>query len=529
MRALIICILIFQLISNTTAQEVTWTEDIAEIIYDNCTTCHRPGEIGPFSMTSYDETHVWANTIKFVTGIRYMPPWPPDREFSHFQGERGLTDEEIQKITDWADQGAPFGNPDVEPDPPTFPTGSQIGTPDLVLSFAEAYQHQGTNIDEYRVFVLPTGLAEDKIVKSVELRPGNRQIVHHALISYDLSGIAQQLDDETVEYGYTSFGGFGDGLDDAFTRQFPGYVPGQRPSFYPPGLGQLLPAGSDLLLQIHYAPIAAPEWDSTTVNIFFADEDEVVDRMVQNYIITPFTATGDPGEQSLILPPNQTKRYHYFLNNVPFDISVLAVWPHLHLLGQDWLVFGIYENDTIPLVKIDEWDFNWQGAYNYNRFQILPQGSSIHAYATYDNTSDNPLNPNNPPAWVSWGEKTTDEMFYLPISFVTYRNGDEDIVFNDSLTAIYNPPAEYSNAMLAPWPNPSRSNIEFRFRLHQSTRISLVVYDMEGRFIEQIFQDKKYSAGTHLVHHDLSSYDDGTYFVAIQGLDKTYYQMFQKL
>jgi hypothetical protein len=458
-----------------------------------------------------------------------MPPWPPDRSYSHFQGERGLSDDEIQKIADWADAGAPQGNPDNEPEVPTFPTGSQIGVPDLVLAFEEGYLHKGTNVDEYRVFVLPTGLVEDKIVKSIELRAGNRQIVHHALISYDLSGVAQQLDDETAEYGYTSFGGFGDGLDDAFTRQFPGYVPGQRPSFFPDGLGQLLPAGSDLLLQIHYAPVAADEWDSTTVNIFFADDDEVIDRMVQNYIITPFTASGDPGEQLLVLPPNQTKQYHYFINNLPIDISILAVWPHMHLLGQDWHVFGIDGNDTIPLIKIDNWDFNWQGAYNYNRFQILPRGSSLHAYASYDNTVNNPLNPNSPPKFVFWGEKTTDEMFYLPISFVSYRDGDEDIVFNDSLSSTYNPPSQNSNELFAPWPNPSREKIDFSFKLIKSAEVSLAIYDIEGRLIELVQQNQKYNAGHHTVTHRITEYGNGTYFISLQGLDKAYYQMFQKL
>ena len=517
------------LVGTMWSQEVTWSEEIAEIIYDNCTTCHRPGEIGPFALTSYDEARVWANSIKFVTEIKYMPPWPPDRDYAHFQGERGLTDDEIQKIATWADQGAPRGNPDLEPEAPEFPSGSQIGTPDLVLSFDRGYMHKGTNTDDYRVFVLPTGLAEDKTVKSVELRPGNRNIVHHALISYDVSGTAQQLDNGTPEYGYQSFGGFGDGLDEAFNRQFPGYVPGQRPAFFPDGLGQILPAGSDLLLQIHYAPVAADEWDSTTVNIFFADEDEVVDRLVQDYIITPFTAVGDPGQQLLILPPNTVTRYHYALNNLPFDVSILAIWPHLHLLGRDWLVFGLNGTDTIPLVKIDDWDFNWQGAYNYNSFQVLPQGSSIHAYATYDNTDNNPLNPNNPPAWVFWGEKTTDEMFYLPISFVQYREGDEDIVFNDSLSSTYNPPPAQAFALRAPWPNPSRNEIQFMFELYRSADISMIVYDIEGNVVESLITKEKYTAGEHSFMHDLSNYSVGTYFVSLEGLEKPHYQLFQKL
>ncbi len=520
---LLVCIMV--LTTYSVNSQATYADDVAEILYDNCTTCHRPGEIGPFSLTSYEEAAVWANSIKFVTELKYMPPWPPDREYSHFQGERGLTEGQIQTLAEWADNGAPRGNPDNEPAVPTFPSGSQLGTPDLVLSFEEAYLHKGTGVDEYRVFVLPTGLAEDKVVKSIELRPGNGKIVHHALISYDLSGTAQQLDDDTPEYGYTSFGGFGDGLEIAFLRQFPGYVPGQRPSFFPDGLGQLLPAGADLLLQIHYAPIAADEWDSTSVNIFFADEDEVVDRMVQNSIITPFTAS-NPG--LLWLPANQIKRQHYYLD-IPVDVSVMAIWPHMHLLGKDWEVFSVNGNDTLPLIKIDDWDFNWQGAYNYNRFQIIPAGSRIHGLATYDNTVDNPLNPNDPPALVTWGEKTTDEMFYLPISYVQYRSGDEDIIFNDSLSSTYNPGPGSVHRLFPPWPNPSRDQIEFSFELNHRADVTLNIYDVSGNRVDQLINRVKMEAGLHHINYNISSYSLGTYFITMEGLDRTYFRMFQKL
>jgi len=522
---IIILLLIVQ-IGSVSAQDVTFADNVAEILYDNCTTCHRPGEIGPFPLTSYEEAASFANMIKFVTEIKYMPPWPPDPSYSHFLGERGLTDDEIQKLAQWADDGAPRGNPNNEPAPPTFPTGSQLGTPDLVLSFDESYLHKGNNADDYRVFVLPTGLAEDKIVKSIELRPGNRRIVHHALISYDLSGRAQLLDNATPEYGYQSFGGFGDGLEDAFTRQFPGYVPGQRPSFFPQGLGQVLPAGSDILIQIHYAPIAADESDSTSINIFFADEDEVVDRMVQNAIITPFTSSNP---HLLNLPANQIKNEYHYLN-IPVSVSVLAIWPHMHLLGKDWLVYSVHGNDTTQLVKIDDWDFNWQGAYDFTGFQVIPAGSRIHAYATYDNTVNNPLNPNDPPARVTWGERTTDEMFYLPISYVEYREGDEDIMFNDStFSGIFNSAAPGLHSLHNVWPNPSREEIRVSFTLGKTAEASITIYDIQGKIVERIQIDEKYQAGDHAFSHDISPLGLGTYFVALEGLDKPYYRMFQKL
>ena len=177
----ILPILVFLFFALQSIAQVTFTKDIAPIIYNNCTKCHRPNEIAPFSMTNFQEIQPWAPMIKYVTSIRYMPPWKADPHYSRFIGERVLTDEQIALIAEWADNGAPFGNASEEPSLPDFPTGSQIGTPDLVLSMAEAYEHYGGNNDEYRVFVIPTGLTEDKQIATIELRPGNKKILHQQI------------------------------------------------------------------------------------------------------------------------------------------------------------------------------------------------------------------------------------------------------------------------------------------------------------------------------------------------------------
>lgn len=253
------------------AQSVTFTEDIASIIYENCTPCHRAGEIGPMPFTTYQEIRDWGPMIEYVTSINYMPPWPPDPNFQEFQGERFLSDGEKQKIADWVSAGMPEGPANAAPPLPQFPTGSQVGTPDLVLSFSQAYLHQGNNVDQYQNFVLPTGLTEDKILKAIELRPGNNKIVHHALFALDTTGQAQLKDAQDPSYGYSGFGGFGvDKVED-----YPGYVPGALVVTYPEGLGQPIYANSDLLVQMHYAPVPVDETDSSTVNLFFADPDEI--------------------------------------------------------------------------------------------------------------------------------------------------------------------------------------------------------------------------------------------------------------
>jgi hypothetical protein len=494
------------------AQDVTFTKDIAPIIYNNCTKCHRPNEIGPFPMTNYEEIKPWAPSIKYVTSIRYMPPWKADPHYSRFIGERVLTDEQIALIAEWADNDAPYGNASEEPDLPEFPTGSQIGTPDLVLSMAESYHHYGGNEDEYRVFVLPTGLTEDKQISTLELRPGNKKVLHHALFAYDDTGTARAMDEQDPKYGYDGFGGFG--ITSALENMFPGYVPGQKPVPFPEGLGQILPAGSDLLMQVHYGPSPIETVDSSTVNIFF--KKEPVDRQVQSLIFLP---TGDFNVSELFLmPPNSVKTFHCSFTT-PFKVSVFAIWPHAHLLNKSFEVYAVHPNgDTTNLIRIPDWDFNWQGVYNLKKFEVLEPGTTVHVYATYDNTTNNPNNPNSPPAWVTWGEKTTDEMLFLPINFVFYKPGDEDILFEDETTGIEDPNVRFVNHYLAPIiPNPASDEIYINYILEHSDHITLRVLDMQGRVISDLASSEWTIAGAHIKQVDVSQWPAGHYFVQMTG------------
>jgi hypothetical protein len=507
--------LVFGLLATSLlhAQQVTFTKDIAPIIYNNCTQCHRPNEIGPFSMTSYNEVKPWAASIKYVTSIRYMPPWKADPHYSRFQGERVLTQTEIDLLAAWADNGAPYGIAAEEPPLPEFPEGSQIGTPDLVLSMAESFNHVGGNKDEYRVFVLPTGLTEDKQIATVELRPGNSRIVHHALFSYDNTGQAQALDAADPMYGYDGFGGFG--IDGAMEKMLPGYVPGQKPLLYPEGVGQMLPAGADLLMQVHYGPRAFSEKDSSTVNIFFKEEPVI--RQVQNFIFVPINPLITNGP--FLIPPNTIKTFHCEVTT-PFKVSLFAVWPHAHLLGQSYEVYAVSPTgDTSHLIRIPEWDFNWQGAYYFKKYIILEPGTKVHVYATYDNTVDNPSNPNNPPAWVTWGEKTTDEMLFLPISFVPYLPGDENIVFEeDDVTSTQDPRLRFVNHYVAPVnPNPARDIAYIHFVLEKDDHISLRVLDMQGNVMATLATAEWMPEGSHARSVRMDAWPSGTYFVQMTG------------
>ena len=430
-------------------------------------------------LTNYSEIAAYAAAIQYVTQMGYMPPWTPDHNYSQHIGARTLTETEINTIANWVEAGFPQGDSALEAPMPEFSTGSALGTPDLVLTMAEPFTIRGDNRDQYQIFVIPTHLTEDRAIAAVEFRPGNRQIVHHALLAADTTGTARERDLETPEYGYESFGGFGSPT----AVNLPAYTPGAHTVTFPQGVGQILPKNADLLIQVHYAPWPIAESDQSSINIFF--KKEPIEREVNLIAILPFTgnllktifnnlnarslerildilkaigielpsnfnlndlrnlvtsANGLYGEDSpvekleiddrFIIPSNQIKTFRATLT-INRDISLMSIYPHMHLLGKSWEVYAIDpQGNRTNLIRIADWDFNWQGSYTFTHFQKITAGSQIHALATYDNTSDNPLNPNNPPRNMTWGEKTTDEMLIASMQYVPYQPGDENIALD---------------------------------------------------------------------------------------------------
>lgn len=498
---------------NIQAQEVTYSEHIAPIIYNNCTSCHRPGEIAPFSLSNYEEVSSWKGMIQYVTEIKYMPPWKPDPSYSHFVGETGLTDQEIKLIADWVNAGAPQGDPSLEPPLPNFPSGSQLGTPDLVLEMAEDYFIEGNNEDDYRVFVLPTGLTEDKEIAAIEFRPGNNRAVHHALIAYETEGQAAAKDLQTPEYGYESFGDFGVPVQGNFT----GYTPGIQSVLFPAGIGTTLPAGADLLIQVHYAPLASDETDRSVLNIFFKKESDPIIREVERLRATPFDL--DEGFLSFTIPPDEVKSFHG-TKSVTEDISLISVYPHCHYLGKDWEIFAeTPEQDTLNIIRINEWDFNWQGAYTLERMAKIPAGSVIHINATYDNTVNNPFNPVFPPQTATWGEGTTDEMYLVGINYVPYLEGDEDIlVGKDNVTTSLNEiNSDFGNRLFLPYPNPANEEVVLNYYLKDGQTISIELFNSNGIKVKSIINQASYPAGNHNVSFSVQDLSAGLYTIRMNG------------
>lgn len=401
-----------------TAQDVTFHSDVAPIVFNHCTSCHRPGEIGPMPFTNYEEVAAYGEFIEYVTSIGYMPPWSPDASYSHFVGENVLTADQLETLSAWVGAGKPEGDPADSPGLPEFPDGSQIGIPDHVLVMDEPYAHEGDMSEQYQVFVLPSGFDSAASVRALEVQPGNHNVAHHAILGLDISGTASILDAADPAPGYESFGGFGFNAESSF---FGAWVPGALPVEYPPGIGRTIPAGADVLLQMHYGPSAAGETDQTAVNVFLSNEP--IEREVYTAIMGPQHL-----DAPFVIPPNQVTSFHGTLP-VTADVSLLSIAPHCHLIGSSWKVYATSPNngDTIPLISIPSWDFNWQGYFTFPHLTKVPEGYTLHGEATYDNTAENPFNPSDPPQWVYFGEETQDEMFFVFIDLVGYEDGDEEI------------------------------------------------------------------------------------------------------
>lgn len=381
------------------AQSPTFNNEVVRIFQQHCQSCHHPGDIAPFSLMDYASARPQAHSIKLAVTERRMPPWPPAPGYGDFKDARLLTPAQIDAIVRWVDAGAPEGNPADLPAPLTFTDGWTLGTPDHVASIQE-YTLPSTD-EIYRCFSIPLNLMQDRFVSAIGVRPGQRQVVHHVILFGDPSGASRALDDGEPGPGYTCFGGPGFDSSDEF---FGGWAPGVRPAFLSPSVGMRLTAGSRLVIQVHYSPLTGGERDRTQVGIYFSRGP--VDKIVR--VI--------PVEDRSFMIPAGAARHEVSMSVLNFLGAghIVAVAPHMHLLGREFRANVTYANGQIlPLIRIDRWDFHWQGVYQYFRPISVPFGVVVDFTAIYDNSSNNPHNPNSPPRDVRWGERTTDEMSML--------------------------------------------------------------------------------------------------------------------
>lgn len=398
---------------------VTYTRDIAPIMQAHCVQCHRDNEIAPFPLVSYADLAKRARQLVRVTQSRLMPPWKPEPGFGHFLNERRLTERERVLLAEWADAGAPEGDPENLPPPPRFAEGWQLGDPDLVVKIDAAFEVPAGGRDVFRNFVIPVELAEDKLVSVAEFRPGNRRVVHHALFYLDRSGTARKKDAADPGLGYGSFGGPG------FipSGSIGGWAPGGVPQPLRDGMGRRLQKGSDLVLQVHYHPSGKAELDQSAIGIHFV-------KQKSQKAVFPLTII----DRRLSLPAGAGRHTMSGSYTLPFDTTLVVVVPHMHLLGREAKATATLPDGTIePLLWIKDWDFNWQDQYHLAKPRRFPRGTRFDYEASYDNSDENPLNPNSPPREVTWGEETTDEMFLCFFLVTADRPEDQVPLMLDNL------------------------------------------------------------------------------------------------
>ncbi|MBK9275309.1 MAG: hypothetical protein IPM49_12340 [Flavobacteriales bacterium] len=423
---------------------VTYADHIAPLIGAHCMPCHSPGHAGPFALTTYAEVRRKARTVGHVTRERFMPPWPADTAYSRFLGERVLTAAQIALLGKWVEQGMPPGDTASLRTMPPVREFAGLGPPDLVVPVPGAFTVPGDGRDRFIITKAPFELPRDTFLRAVAFVPGDRRLVHHmngALINYpegakaDVFAGSAFLDAEQ-QGGPTAFAQLGLANDDGswppLVPSAVNYLPGLDPLVLPDGLGGLHLArkGAFLLNTVHYGPSDREAVDRSSFHLWFAPR--APERPLQELALG---STHTPVVPPLHLSPGEVRTFSTRLP-VPKAISVLSVNPHMHLLGTRFTAYALRGADTIPLVRIKDWDFRWQYAYTFGRPVILRPGDIIVAEGTFDNRAENPHQPFDPPQEVRGSDsrfmRTTDEMFQFFLTYVDHLAGDEDVKLGGS-------------------------------------------------------------------------------------------------
>lgn len=398
----------------------TYHRDVTPILQQHCQDCHRPGQVAPFPLLTYEHARKRAADLAAVTHARLMPPWPASTdEGGPFRDERRLSESELDTLQRWADAGAPEGDPASAPPARTFAGDWPLGPPDLIIKPSEEYELAATGPDELRVFVVPTGLTEGRWIHAIDYKPGNPRVVHHILGAFDTRGNARKLDERDPKPGYASFAGFGM----IPTGSLDGWAPGKAPHRLLDGVGRYLPAGSDILIQIHYHKSGKLERDATAIGLYFADKP--IQKQVRALMVTPDLPRRFGIRPDLRIPAGAENYQVRGSRTIRANSHAVAVIPHMHWLGKDFLLTATYPDGTQrTLIRINRWDFDWQVTYDFAEPFPLPAGTRLDMIAHFDNSEANPDNPSHPPKEVRWGEQTTDEMC---IGFLQYTLDSEHL------------------------------------------------------------------------------------------------------
>jgi mono/diheme cytochrome c family protein len=395
--------------ANTGNEAITFYKDVLPILQAHCQECHRPGEAGPMSFLSYAEARPWAKAIRGSVLQHTMPPWFANPAHGVFRNERRLTGKEIATLVSWADTGAASGDTKDSPAGRSFVEGWNIGQPDLVLSLPHAFEIPAQGTIEYQYVVIPTGFTGDRWVDMAEVRPGNRANNHHVIAFVRPPGVQwltelkpgefyvppkrdsrrQSREEGTSEDGASAFG----------IELLVGYAPGLQPTVTPEGTAKLIPAGSDIVLQLHYTATGVAGSDLTRIGLKFAKEPPKFRQYTVNATNNRF-----------VIPPNEPAYEVKSAMTLQEDTKLIWLMPHMHVRGKDFVYQAVYPTgEKEILLDVPRYDFNWQLGYVLKDLKVLPKGTRIECTAHFDNSVNNKANP-NPNQEVRWGDQTWQEM-----------------------------------------------------------------------------------------------------------------------
>ena len=374
--------------------KATFTKDVAPILYKSCVECHRAGEVAPMSLLTYEDARPWARSIKEKVVARTMPPWFADPKHTHFENDRRLSDKEINTLVKWVDAGAPKGDAKDLPPAPKFVEGWSIGKPDVVLSMKEEFSVPADGVVPYKYFIIPTNFTEDKWIEAVELRSGNRGVVHHII-------------------AFVQEPGSNPSVQGVRGNVLGGTAPGDPPSIFPAGTGKLVKAGANIVFQMHYTPNGEAAKDRSSIGLIFAKGPVEKNMMTGAAMNVRFAIP--PGD------PNHEVKSSWVARE---DVHLHTLMPHMHVRGKDF-TFTVTHPDgrSEVILHVPQYDFNWQLNYKFKQPIALLKGSRIDCVAHFDNSTNNKYNP-DPAKEVRWGDQTWEEMM---IGWFSYTRDAEQL------------------------------------------------------------------------------------------------------
>ena len=406
----------------TNPPQVTFSKDVAPILARNCQSCHRPGEAAPMSLLTYQQARPWAKAIREAVLMKKMPPWFADPHYGKFRNDRSMAQKDVDTLVSWADLGAPEGNPKDLPKPMTFVNGWNIGKPDMVLDMPAAFDVPASGTIDYQYVIIPTKFTEDRWVQMAEVRPGNRAVVHH-VIAFIRDPKSNWMRDHEPGVVFVPEKGGGRRDNSSPSDSLAGFAPGMPPIVLEPGQGRLVKAGSDIVFQLHYTANGKAAQDRTKVGLVFCKQPP-----------TERVLTVGAMNNKFAIPPGDANYRVDSEIEINHEVKLTSMLPHMHLRGKDFeyrLLFPTGETQTI--LSVPRYDFGWQLWYEPVSDILLPKGTKVSCTAHFDNSANNPNNP-DPAKTVKWGDQSWEEMMIGFFSVAFPADMDPKLLFPERKT-----------------------------------------------------------------------------------------------